>query len=69
MMRRRQQHGGVAVVAAGVHDAFVAAGVFQAGGFLDRQRVHVGAQAQALAALAPAQLADHAGAAQPRSTS
>ena len=63
-MRCRQQHGGVAVVAAGMHHAFVATGVIQARGFLDRQGVHVGAQAQAFAARAAAQLTDQAGAAQ-----
>ncbi|KAG1445493.1 hypothetical protein G6F57_017548 [Rhizopus arrhizus] len=64
VVRRRQQHGRVAIVAAGMHDAFVAAGVVQTRGFLDRQGVHVGAQPQALAAVAAAQLPDHASTAQ-----
>ncbi|MCY1523197.1 hypothetical protein D9M68_580850 [compost metagenome] len=51
-------------MAAGVHDAFVAAGMLQARGFLDGQGVHVGAQAQAFGAIAAAQLPDHAGPAQ-----
>ena len=51
--RRAQQHGGVAVVAAGVHHAGVAAGVGQAGGLVDGQRVHVGAQARCCAPACP----------------
>ena len=43
---RSQQHGGVAVVAAGVHQAGVAAGVGQPGCLVDGQRIHIGAQAQ-----------------------
>ena len=58
------KRGGVAVVAAGVHLAVVAAGVGQPGGLDDGQRVHVGADADALAAVAVAQPADDAGAAQ-----
>ncbi len=46
-VRRAQQHGGVAVVAAGVHLAGVAAGVGQAGGFGKGQGIHVGPQAHA----------------------
>ena len=61
---RSQQHGGVSVVAAGVHDAGVAAGVRQARGFVDRQGVHVGADADAFAACAFLELAHHAGAPQ-----
>ena len=56
-----EQHGGVAVVAAGVHAAGDLAGVRQAGGFLHRQRVHVGAQADRGLAVAVAQHADDAG--------
>ena len=52
-------------MAAGVHLAVVPAGVGQAGDFDDRQRVHVGADAQALAAVAMPQLSDDAGAGQP----
>ena len=46
IFRGAEQHGGVAVVAAGVHLAGVLRLVGQAGGLLDRQRVHVGAQAR-----------------------
>ena len=48
--RGAEQHRGVAVVAAGVHPARVPRGVGQAGRLLDRQRVHVGAQADRAAA-------------------
>lgn len=44
--RRRQQHGGVPVVAAGVHHPGMGAGVRQAGRFGNRQGVHVGADAE-----------------------
>ncbi|MNT08573.1 hypothetical protein D3C72_1433200 [compost metagenome] len=62
--RGGQQDARVAVVAAGVHLAGHLAGVRQAGGLLNRQRVHVGAQAQAPRAIAARQRADHAGAGQ-----
>ena len=52
VLGRCQQHGGVPVVAAGMHDAHVAAGIGQTGGFVDGQRVHVGTDADALAARA-----------------
>ena len=59
-----QQHRGVAVVAAGVHLAGHRRLVRQAGLLLERQRVHVGAQPDHLAAgLAAADDADDAGAA------
>ena len=66
--RGTEQHRGVAVMAAGVHLAGRPGGVRQIGLFLDRQRVHVGAQADhpgvALAArLLALDDADHAGAA------
>ena len=66
--RGAEQHGGVAVMAAGVHLARHGRLVRQAGRLLDRQRVHVGAQADDLAgaALAAADDADHAGAADAR---
>ena len=55
----------MAVVAAGVHLAFVLAGVGEGVRFLHGQRVHVGAQAdRALAGELAADDADHAGAAQ-----
>lgn len=44
--RRRQQHGGVPVVAAGVHHPGMGAGVRQAGCFGNRQGVHIGADAE-----------------------
>ena len=56
-----QQHGGVAVVAAGVHQPRLAAAIRQVGLLLHRQAVHVGAQADRLAARAALQHADHAG--------
>jgi hypothetical protein len=43
MLRSRQQHGGVAVVAAGVHLAGVFAGVGKRVGFVHWQCIHVGA--------------------------
>ena len=42
--RRAEQHRGMAVMAAGVHLARGLGGVRQVGRFLDRQRIHVGAQ-------------------------
>jgi hypothetical protein len=45
VLGRRQQHGGVAVVAAGVHLAGVLAGMREAVELLHGQGVHVGAQA------------------------
>ncbi|MDT4836594.1 hypothetical protein FQZ97_703010 [compost metagenome] len=59
--RRAQQHGGMAVVAAGVHASGVATAVGQAGVFEYGQGIHVGAQAQGAAGAAIAQHADHAG--------
>jgi hypothetical protein len=56
-----QQHGRVAVVAAGVHAAGVLAGMGQSGCLQDRQRVHVGTQADRVLAVAIAQHADHTG--------
>lgn len=44
--RGRQQHGGVAVMTAGVHHAAVGAGIGQSGDFFNGQRVHVGTQAE-----------------------
>ena len=71
MQRRGQQHGRVAVVAAGVHLALVFAGVGEGVELGHGQRVHVGAQAnrssvfRGRAAVAPVHDADHAGGAQP----
>jgi hypothetical protein len=61
--RRAQQHRGVAVVAAGMHYALVHRAMAEAVDFQDRQRVHVGAQANRPRAAAGTQHADHAGAA------
>ena len=58
-----KQHRGVAVMAAGVHLARNGRLVGQAGFFFEGQRVHVGAEPDdLLAALAPANDANHAGA-------
>ncbi len=58
--RGAEQRRGVAVMAAGMHHAGIAGGVGQAGGFSDRQRVHVGAQADAAVGLAAADRRHHA---------
>ena len=55
-----QQHRRMAVVAACVHLAGHRARIRQAGGLVNRQRVHVGAQAQLAGAVAELELADHA---------
>ena len=44
VLRSRQQHGGVAVMAASVHLAHVLAGMGEGVGLVHRQRVHVGTQ-------------------------
>ena len=62
-----QQHGGVAIVATGMHHAVVHAGPGGGAGLVDRQRVHVGAKAQALgsgAVRTAPQRGHHAGAGQ-----
>ena len=64
LARSADQHAGVAVVAAAVVNALRAAGMGGAPELDHRQRVHVGAQADAARAAAAAQRADHAGAAQ-----
>ena len=56
-----QQHRGVPVMAAGMHHAIMGACPGLAGGFLQRQGVHVGAQAQAPRTVATAQGADDTG--------
>ena len=58
-----QQSGAVHIMAAGVHLARVLAAKSEAGAFLDRQRVHVGADGEQLAGSAPLDGADDAGAA------
>jgi len=60
LARRAQQHGGVAVVPAGVHGPRAAAGMGGAAGLQDRQRVHVGAQAHAARAGTGRERANHA---------
>src|SRR6185369_9958357 len=63
--RGTEQHGGVAVMAAAVEAAGNRRAPFQVGILFHRQRVHVGAQADALAAGAlTLEHADHAGAAE-----
>src|SRR6267142_1556963 len=63
--RGAEQHGGVAVMAAAVKAAGNGRAPFQVGILFHRQRVHVGAQANAPAAAAFAlEHADHAGAAE-----
>src|SRR5438105_3227623 len=63
--RRAEQHGGMAVMAAAVEAAGNGRAPSQVGILFHRQRVHVGAQADALAAVAFAlEYADHAGAAE-----
>ena len=54
----------MSVVAAGVHDALVATCVLQPRGLLDRQCIHVRAQAQRALAVATLELPDHTGSAQ-----
>ena len=60
ILGRAQQHGHMAVMAAGMHAARDAAGMLGARGLLNRQCIHVGANAQAAAAIAVAQRADQA---------
>ena len=56
-----EQHGGMAVMAAGVHPARLRRGVGQTRRLRDRQRVHVRAQADRAAAGSRPEHADHAG--------
>src|SRR6185436_8740841 len=51
LARDAQEQGALAVVAAGVHDVGMPGSPGQAGGLLQRQGVHVGAQGDAAAAL------------------
>ena len=60
---RREQHGRVPVVAAGVHHPGRGAGPLGAGGLLDRQGVHVGPQPEAARPVAAHQAPDDPGAA------
>ena len=61
MPSSRQQHGGVAIVAASVHLAGMLAGMGKRVGFVHGQGVHVGTQADAALAGAVFDEADHAG--------
>ena len=49
LLGRSQQHGGVAIMSAGMHGARMLAGIRFLGFFLNGQGVHVGAQCNALA--------------------
>ena len=59
-----QQHGGMSIVAAGMHQTRMATGMRQASRFLNRQRVHVSPQAQLAGATAAFELAHNTGATQ-----
>ncbi len=61
---RTQQHRGMAVMTAGMHLSRMARAVLEGIEFVERQRVHVGAQADGATAAAGLQAADHAGAGQ-----
>ena len=61
---RAQQHGGVAVMATGVHTAGIPRAMLEIVGFIHRQAVHVGAQSDRLQRIALAQGSDDAGLAQ-----
>ena len=58
---RSEQDGRVAVMTAGMHDALIAGGVWNVGGFPDRQRVELGAQRNGAPAAAPGQRGDNRG--------
>lgn len=62
--RGAEQHGGMAIMAAGVHAVGHAAAPGFAVVFLDRQGVHIGAQSEAFNAVAHPQPPHHAGARQ-----
>ena len=59
MLRRRQQHGHVAVMAASVHLSWVLAGVWKLVELLHGQGVHIGAQADSPVARAVFDNAHH----------
>ena len=67
VFRSPQQHGGMSVMAAGVHGVRGFGSVVKAGLFVNRQRIHVGAQADDLAGRVRAAFddTDDAGAADP----
>ena len=68
VLRRTQQHGGVAIMTAGMHASGVLRAVGKVIALFDRQRIHVGAQADGMHGLlavtqgAGAQASHHAGA-------
>ncbi|BCH16315.1 hypothetical protein MesoLjLa_31660 [Mesorhizobium sp. L-2-11] len=62
---RAEQHGGVAVMAAGVHHALVPGRIGQAGPLDNRKRIQLGAKTDGACARAAAQDADNPGAADP----
>jgi hypothetical protein len=64
VLRRSQQHGGVAVMATGVHLASLLAGVTKGIGLLHGQGVHVGAKTHSPGGAAIFQNTDHTGGAQ-----
>ncbi len=61
VLRGAQQHGGVAVMAAGMHLAVVGGAMGERVALLDRQRIHVGAEADAAGRVAAPDGADDAG--------
>ena len=61
VLRRAKQHGGMAVVAAGMHAAIVAGAMRKQVLFAHRQRIHVGAQTNAARAVAAFEDANHTG--------
>ena len=61
-----QQHGGVAIVAAGMHAALVRAAMVEGVEFVHRERIHVGAQADGARIVADPDGADDAGLADTR---
>ena len=61
VLGRSEQHGGVAIMATGVHTARMAAGVGKGIELLHRQRIHIGAQANSARRCTRLDDADHAG--------
>ena len=59
--RRAEQHGRMAIMAAGVHPPLIAGAVRHTGTLLDMQRVEIGAQADGVAAAAVTEHADDPG--------
>jgi hypothetical protein len=65
MLRRSEQHGDMPVVTAAVEHAWCAARVWNAGLFLDGQRIHVSAQTDGPVGIPALEHADETGAADP----